>query len=290
MKSIRLLSAALLILFLASASWMKNSEEIDFISIEKYAKERKLGVTIKSLGGHMGDCISMQLFNRTSDTLKIWLEAGRRLDSIDSTEQDIFLVKDQKLKLPPLAQKDIKAYGFCCQSKKHSPEKESEFTLGCMAPEPWIKLAQLINDNDFPEDAIQHAIWVMSDGHAISSIHDSDMMAIDPLRRGVAEIMDIKLPWYTLSYVKDSSMLFSNRPEKLYAEVDYYLKRNALISIILRARDGRVVTTLVESIGRGPGNYSYRFNMDVTDLPKGAYDVCVYEDFARLNIIKSFKL
>lgn len=291
LKNISKIGLLLLITpILFSLSGDVPSPKDKFISIEKWIKNNKLKSLIKGLGGHQGDCIKMDLKNLSSDTLYVLLEPGRRLVSEDSTLQDILVVKSQYIVLVPFASETITAYGFCCESTMHSPSKDSDFDIGYMEKPSWIRLANLIDTNSFPSDAVQSAIWVLSNNHDISSISDQNQKTVQLLKKTVANILGIQMSWYELTYVNDTSTLFSNKPETMWATVDYYVKNNTIITMNIRDKSGKIMTTLIKESSKGPGTYSYNLELKVKDWPKGEYTLSIYEDYSNLNLKKVFKL
>ena len=111
------------------------------------------------------------------------------------------------------------------------------------------------------------------------------------LRKTVAEIKGVVLPWYSLSFEKDTAMLFSNRPEQLSGTITYLVKHNTTLTINIRHNESsRLATTLVKGARLGPGKYNYDLKLLVKDWPKGNYTIYVYEDFSKLNLMRNFKL
>ena len=204
---------------------MKSSTSYNeniFISIEKYIKDKKVTAEFKSLGGHQGDCIEMNIQNKTADTLFILLEPGRRLIATEHKYQDILIVKERKIHLSPYEERNVKVNGFCCISHNSSPKKDLKFKVGYMAPPEWIELANVINQNNFPADAVQHAVWVLSDNHKVASIYSKNVDAIKLLREAASRIKKVQYPWYYIIYEPDTTQLFSDRAILVKGEIDYY--------------------------------------------------------------------
>lgn len=285
------LSSLLLTLFISAQNYTPATiTDKKFESIEKLINENQLSAEIKGTGGHQAECISISLKNLTNDTLNVWLEAGRRLVSVDSALQDLFIVKNRKIELPPLQEQTISGYGFCCQSHNGGPRKDSEFELGFMAPPDWQELAKVIDEHEFPVSAIQSAVWVLSDDHSLSSVHSEDLEEIQLLRQTLADIKGVKLPWYTLTYVDDTSTLFTNKPEKMISDVSYFLNTNAAVSIQIRNSKGEIVYTVAHRINPGRGTHSFHLRLPVKNWPQGEYSLCIYEDYNNLNTKKTFLL
>ncbi len=271
----------------SEATIVKKSK---FISIENHLKSGNITLKINSKGKYSGESIKMQIKNIKPDTLYILAEPGRRLISYDSTFQDILILKKYEIVLPPLAYTEISVYGFCCQSSNAAPKLNSKFNIGFMAPKPWIKLAEFVDKNNFPDYAVQNAVWVLSDNHPISSIHNEKPDIVYPLKKLVAELTNQELPWYSLTFKQDTSVLFTGIPEKIYGQFSYTLKHNTVISINIRNSDGTVITNLIDRIAKGPGTYTYYLKLPVINWQKGDYSVYVIENYSNVNTVKKFKL
>ena len=274
--------SGLIIWMIGSFSAQAATPDSVYVSIEQLVNEKQMTSQIKGKGGYQGDCIEFEVKNLTSDTLFVELEPGRRLVSKDTTEQDILIVKRKRFSLAPLAALVFSGFGFCCESKRHAPASESDFSIGYMVPADWQQLTNLIDQHNFPNSAIQSAIWCISDNHDLSSIHDEDPEKTRLLKRIVAKIKNIEIPWYSVTYETDPTAVFSGRAEAVYGEISYYIGTNALISINVRDKNGVVVANLEKGTAKGSGEYNYPLALNVKGWPKGEYEIAVYEDYSRL--------
>ena len=261
-----------------------------FISIQEAIKKNSLGVSIKGLGGHSGYCVEMDIQNQTSDSLKVQLEAGRRFAAEDTSLQDLLVVKDEMIALSAGEKRKVKGYAFCCESTNGGPHAGSIYGIGRMTPTPWVKLAQFINKNNFPIDAVQNAVWVLSNGHPVASITAADLKLVQALRKKVAELSGSTDPWYSLTFENDTAMLFSGRAEKLEGEIDYMAHNSAIITVNVRNKNGQVVKTLLDKKSVGPGQYTTSILIDVKGWPKGEYTLYVYNGDSVIDSKKKFVL
>ncbi|MFH0896070.1 MAG: hypothetical protein V2A54_16680 [Bacteroidota bacterium] len=259
-------------------------------SIADFTQSKSLNVKIKGMGGHSENCLEFELKNTTSDTLFIRLEPGRRILSDDSTKQDILIVKEALICLYPRETKKIKGYGFCCCAHRGGPGPDNKFSIGYMAPPSWVKMAEAINIGNYSPGAIQHTVWCMSDNIDISSISGTTPDETLKLRKIVAGLKGIEIPWYTTSFLSDTARAFSGKHESVSGEIEYYLKQNSVISIKVRNKFGQIVKTLVAASANGPGSYTYPMELNVINWPKGEYEIAVYEDGSNLNTKKKFSL
>lgn len=266
--------------------------EKEFISIEKLMTEGKLDVSISGLGGYQEECVAFKIKNLTGDSVLLRIEPGRRLHSEDTTMQDIFIVKHKNLTLPPYAEITEKGYGFCCKSHHRGPASGAVFGIGAMAPESWQKLANVIDKGNFPKQAIQAAVWCVSNDHPISAITDKNPASVDLLRRTVAKIKGVEVPWYTVIFEEAATehQLFSDKHQRVTGEVNYQINNSAIVSILVKDRTGQVIRSLVKGNSNTSGSYTYHLDLSVSGWPKGEYIIYIYEDYSNLNKKVGFKL
>jgi hypothetical protein len=267
-----------------------NTKVKTYISVDTLLKEHKISFDIKGKGGYQENCIQFDIKNLTKDTIYLLIEQGRRFVSNDSSLQDILLVKKQELSLPPQGKSVRPGYGFCCEATMKAPFQNAVFNTGFIAPKEWIKVLDLINTYDFEKDAIQSAIWVLSNDHPLSSVISNNPENQQRLRNILAKVKGIEVPWYSVSYRQDTARVFTDQHVKVWGNVDYQVKHNATISVNVRSLDGMVMKTLVEEMPVNPGYYTYKMDLPVFDWPKGEYEIGIFEDGANLLVKKQFKL
>jgi hypothetical protein len=255
----------------------------EFISIQTLAEKGLLAVEVKSLGGFSGSCVEFSIENKTSESLGVWVEAGRRLLSDNVNSQDILIVKDIKLSLLANGSQTVKAYGFCCQSSKAAPRAEETFQLGFIAPVDWLSLTDFIKANNFDESDVQLAVWCISDQHNPASLcaTEKNTPAYE-LKKKVAEIRKLNVPWYCIKYEPDELLLFSHRHEFVSGNVDFQVRRYCSVTIQIRSETGRLIKTLVNEMPYTEGKYEIALNQKVKGWAKGKYTIHVIEDGSNL--------
>jgi len=261
-----------------------------YLSVEKAIKAGLIEAKIVSKGGHTGYCMVAKLKSRCAKDTFIYFEAGRRLKSVDSTKQDILITQDQPITLFSGEEKTVNIYGFCCQSHRGSPVVGGKFEVGKMADTPLVLIAQFCNKKrKLPANVVQNAVWTISDNHSLASVHNDDMEEINELRNYIAQLKGIQLTWYTLTYQKDNSLLFSNKPEKLFGEIKYYLPNNTYATLAVFDSRGNIMNVVFEDVPHNPDTYNYAFSLDVSDFPKGKYYIRLF-DGVQKKLEKVFEL
>ncbi len=285
-----LLVALICTLYLFTNAFKDNQGSAkEYVSIEKLLNEHKISLDIKGTGGHQENCIAIDIKNLTKDTIYLLIEQGRRFVSGDSDLQDILLVRKHEFAAPPLATIQRIGYGFCCEASMRSPGAGSLFKIGFMAPKEWIKVLDVINTYDFEAGAIQSAVWVLSDNHDISSVYSKNEENMKRLRTILAKVKGIEIPWYSVSYKQDTALVFTNQHLKVWGDIDYQIKHNSMVSVVVRSLDGMVMETLIEDMPVNPGFYTYKMELPIHNWPKGEYEINILDN-SNLLIKKKFKL
>jgi len=291
MKTAKISFLAIFILFVFSSLTVLHSDKQKKLSIEEAVKSGMFKAEVKGIGGYSGECITLNVVNLSSIDTTIYIEAGRRLNSVDSTVQDILVVREVPLLVRAGEEKNINLFGFCCQATNAGPGKDEEFTLGQMADSNLVKLAVFLNQNSFDLSTIQNAVWVVSNNHPLASVHSADVSKRKELRKLHTLLASIKLlpvnfSWYTLTYKTDTTRLFSGVADSLFGDFDYSLWKNCAVSLTLNDSKGKVIDHFFVNKGHNPNSYSYEIKMSVASLPKGKYFVRLIAD----NQMKSEKV
>jgi len=261
-----------------------------FKSFQSLEAEGLIESQIYGTGGYSGNHFRASFTNNTTDSAFVWIEAGRRIFSDDTTIQDIFIAHHEMLALAPEAQDSVDIFGFCCQASFGAPYGNSTFKSGEMAPETWVELAEFLHLNEFPISAIQSAVWVFSDHKPMSSISDADPELIAPLKRKVAELLGIEVPWYTIGLKKIPNQLSSDIVTKIEGLIEFYVSSNGIISILIKDQYGQIVSRPIKEEAHGPGEYTFELKQYVEGWKKGSYTVYVIQDYQYPIKKKTFKI
>ncbi len=259
-------------------------------SIQKLIETGKVKALFRSSGGHQEYCIEMKVKNISDQALTVEIEPGRRLVADTVSDQDMLIVKDQTIALAAGQTFIAKLYAFCCQKKDRSPAKGHSFKVGTMASAALVKLAQFISKKNFSTSAVQNAIWVLSDKHNLSSVHEGDRQENAELRALTAELAGIKMPWYYISYKDVPGMVFSDKASILSGKIDYTLTSATSVTVIVKNTNGMIIRTLLENKAQNPGRQVVPLSFPVSGLSKGKYQILVLDDDINLIHSREFEL
>lgn len=267
---------AVSLIFLFTGFNAPKTDQDDRLTLGKGVTSGMFKVSLKGKGGHTGECILMNIVNVSSIDTTIYIEAGRRLKSIDSTVQDILIVKEMPLMVRAGEEKEINLFGFCCQASNHSPSTDEAFEIGQMADNGLVKLAEFLSVNSYDLGVMQNAVWVISDNHPLASVGSSNAnkrKEIRKLHNTLAAIknLPIDFSWYSLTYKTDTARLFSGIADSLYGDIDYSLWKNTAASLLVTDDKGHVVHRIFVNKVHDPNTYTFEIKMSVDGWPKGKY-------------------
>jgi len=264
---------------LASSAFAKK----DTVSIEKAFNNKLIKLDIKGKGGYQGPCIAMQIKSQNNDSMVLYIEAGRRLDSKDSTQQDILVVQDLFVSLASGQEKTVDVTGYCCQAHNGAPMAKSIFFVGLLADKNLYDLGRYLNKAKLSSGSIQNAVWCISDNNELSSVTDDGSEEVGKLRKFLAKLKNIEMPWYNIFYKKEKGMLFSGMPEKVTGNIDYYISDFSQVIVNIRDIKGNIVKSFPVGNTVERGNHTFNLNWDASQMPKGMYYIFVYENGRKLK-------
>ena len=225
----------------------------------------------------------MKIKNLYNDTT-FFLEPGRILSSLDSTRQDILVIRQEVLTLAQNAEKELKIFGFCAQSSNGAPQKDDKYFPGYIANDTIVALAQYLNNNRYDLAVMQSAVWVMVNNHAVSSIVKGEKNENSPLIKFVSKLKGIEIPWYSITYLEDTALVFTNKPKLLMADFKYEIWENCFASLSIFNESDHLVRQLFDKKPHNPDKHSFSFTVDLTKLPRGKYKVMLYTDSQQKTI------
>ena len=285
------LVVALILFFLHLQAFSGDTDKSKHYSLEELVRKKQLEVNIQGMGGHQGDCILMSLSNLSPDTSFLLLEPGRILASADTLAQDILITREEMLALAPGERRSITAFGFCCEASKASPDSAGMFSLGAMADSTIVVLAEFLDEkgNEYPEDAIQHAVWCLTDGYDVSGISGDDIAGLGELRDLVAGLQQIKYPGYGTGLMMEAGEYIPEERVTISGEVEIYIPGECLVDIYICDREGKQWESFEEQVKYDPGVFQYSFRITAINWPKGSYFLRVIGD-GKLLYQKEFEI
>ncbi|KJS04409.1 MAG: hypothetical protein VR77_12000 [Flavobacteriales bacterium BRH_c54] len=264
-------TAAFLCLILSSHYPQKNySISSNTISIESALKYDLISYEIVNNGSHKGECVTINLQNKTSRTLNLMIELGRNLISIDTNKQDILIVKEAFFTLTPMGSSAKNLFGFCSQAHKSSPSEGEKYLIGEMKDANIIKLAEHLNKNKYPVSAMQYAVWTLTNNRPVASIFHENRDSIVGLQEFLSYKENKVTPWYSIEYMpNDSTGMVSNKAKNIYGTLKADLEKGRVIKVVVY--DLYNISQIRKDIKVLEKTKEQPIVVDISELPKGRY-------------------
>jgi hypothetical protein len=256
----------------------------------KQAFEKKL-ISAKSICAG-GLELNYSITNLIKDSLCITIPAGWRFnsDAGKNDYQDILITHDEIL---VLRSKEIKTFdikGFCCEATKGGPQKGAKYTLGKMADNSLVALAQYLKEHPADQNTQQYSVWAISDNKETANITNNNDSIAGLLRSFVANIKGEPQPWYTLlkkSNVSQTGAVY-DFPIRFKANITYAVAKTCYSYCYIIDEKGNTVSEIFGKWLQSE-NYDYKADFNVRGFKKGDYTLVLKNDKAAL-FEKSFSI
>lgn len=242
-------------------------------------RNERVTLIVTGLGGHSGACVKVEAMNRTAVHARFTIPSGWRFGSQDSTLQDLLVVGEQVLALAPNGRATVTCRAFCCEASMGGPSVGSGFNEGSFADSALVKLARHLAMASYGEQAMQQAVWAVSDGNPISAIDAGDATATNALRQFVSTLTGRPVPWYTTAFAEaDEGTVFNPNATQVTGRVEFQQRHAGVLSIVVKDAEGRTIHVLDEGRDLRQGRYTIDVEVTVSNWPKGQYRICFATD------------
>jgi hypothetical protein len=101
------------------------------------------------------------------------------------------------------ASRTVLCRAFCCEASGSGPRAGEGYRAGHQSPPKLTAVAEAVARGEYPDDEVQHAVWVLSDGYSIASMGALDSTATDSLRLAVSRLSGQPAPLYSLRFADE---------------------------------------------------------------------------------------
>lgn len=248
------------------------------LNIAEAVKKGLLSVTAEGAGGHSGECLQLNLKNKSKKRLEVRVPAGQIFEAGDSSLQNLMVGKEETFFVESGATKLGKLFGFCVEASDGSPGSGSLFKMGKLAEGNLLKMAKYLNDNKLYEhSSAQYAVWAVTDAERLEGIGDPT------LTKFVADMLGKPMPQYHVQYqAPPQDRLLPGQPANwreafaMNGLFYYDLASDQSVDFGLYDESGKLVHSLFKGRQQKRGSHKFRFEFEIRGLEKGKY-------FARLT-------
>jgi hypothetical protein len=229
----------------------------------------------KSNGSYSGACLNISIQNLKSERITIIIQPGTIFCPEDTSMQEIIVVKEYLLVLQKNELKKSLLNGFCSNAPKRTPKEGINLKPKISRNDNLLQISAFINKNSFNDDAIQSAIWCISDGNLLSEIYDENPEKLMPLRAEISRITGQPMVWYftnTNRTINESGYI-NSLPTLVTGEISIKVAMAGILKQEVFNESGQLLYRAKDMQVPGAGNLIYDFQLTVTGWPKGKYYV-----------------
>ncbi|MCC6723633.1 MAG: hypothetical protein IT258_03930 [Saprospiraceae bacterium] len=248
------------------------------LDLAEAVKKGLLSITAEGAGGHSGECLQLNLKNKSKKRLEVHVPAGQIFEAGDSSLQNLMVSKAETFFVESGASKMGKLFGFCVEASDGSPGGGSLFKMGKLAEGNLLKIAKYLSDNKLHEHPnAQYAVWAVSDADRLEGIGDP------ALTKYVADLLGKPMPEYHIQYqTPPQDRQLPGQPANwreafaMNGLFYYDLMADQNVDFGLYNEAGELVHSLFKGRPQKKGQHKFRFEFEIKGLAKGKY-------FARLS-------
>lgn len=232
-----------------------------------------ISITATGTGQYQDESVSVRLENISSKAISSGIPIGWRFSSVRPEVQDLLVVREELFALAPGQETTVLCKAFCCESFGSAPKEGEAYSKGRLADPELVAVAKASAKRAYDDNAIQHAIWVLSDGLDIAGMGAMDSTATDSLRMAVSRLSGQAPPHYSLYYAEGGASVCSGRPEWIRRNINYVVPAGATVTIVAIGKNNQILEVLYERETLAPGVHELPVHVHVLDWPEGDYAI-----------------
>ena len=241
--------------------------------LAEFLENRQVALSVQGTGEHQGNCVRVTVQNRTARPLRTSIPVGWVFVSNTPEVQDLLVVREEVLALSGGASRTVLCRAFCCEASGSGPRAGEGYRAGHQSPPKLTAVAEAVARGEYPDDEVQHAVWVLSDGYSIASMGALDSTATDSLRLAVSRLSGQPAPLYSLRFADEPGRVCSGRPEAINRELVYDVPAGTAFTAVVVDRRGKVVQVLHDRTLLDAGRHRLSFDLTVLGWPPGTYAI-----------------
>ena len=245
------------------------------ISLQQAIEAKIIDNIVTGTGNFKGkDVIRIKVLDTDNNDAFIRIPAGTLFKSLEESEQNIIVLEEQ---IVALNDTTIFVKGFCSQKKNSVLKKESLLAIKKNENELLDKLITFIAEKPYTDEALQSAVWVITNGASVATIVAYKSYENKKLREFICELTGQENVWYDYErdLSVDSDMQIVSTPVSVSGKVEYTVPGKGKIRFSILSEDGNILSKGIERELPGKGDYTFDFKAEVTGWSIGKYLVAV---------------
>lgn len=278
----------ILLLCISGNTIAKNVE----MSFQEALKKNLVTISGLSNGGYIGQCLSLQVHNNTSQPLNLLINPGLIFVPEDTMYQNLVAVGGEILALNPKKDTVISLQTFCGKSYARGPRSNLKYKFWKQGSVKMQAVLGYIREHKIFNYLGQHAVWMFTNRHHITSV--SNGYGDENTKKFVAFIaktVGVPMPEYHVEYKRyDTSLtqpVFSNEVKEYYTEINWNFTTVRNLHIGIFKENGTFYREVHNTENITEKGHSVIVKFYAKQYPDGKYLVRLYDDDNRVYLQKT---
>lgn len=129
-------------------------------------------VTVAQPGDTIGPVLSVQVSNPSQESVDARIACGTIFQPGDSGEQRLMVIQETMVTVSPGETADLDAYVACIDSGRSAPSGQEGYSVGSMADDKLLALANCLCEQDIEAQAAADPMWTLAVQFAVWTVSD----------------------------------------------------------------------------------------------------------------------
>lgn len=222
------------------------------------------------LAGSFGEhALRLTLTNRHKK-MDLLVPAGWHFVAEDTAVQNALTTQEVLVSLEKDQKRTLRLHAYCTNASKGSPHVDQAYISKGAAEGNMKELAQYIHRNKIEPDAVQGAVWSLSDGHELTGIVHADLATF------TAKLTGQPVPDYFIRngyQPEPGGPAYSYEPVSVEGLFEHRTEKEESVSFGLYNTAGEPVQMFFENKSWWAGQHRFQFTFRVWGFPGGEHEI-----------------
>lgn len=288
------MSGSRILVLLCLVTPFSTNASVIHINFQDAVKKNMIKVHASSKGGYIGNCLALNLENKTKYDLDVYVEPGLIFVPSDTTMQNLVAVGDEKLAIKPGSRASLGLQTFCGKSYAHSPKPDIQYRFWKQADPQMVSVLQFVKQKKLYDGLGQSAVWMFTNNHSFSGVYDYGRPELSyEFVKHISKVTGKKIPDYHIKNKQppvNTGRVYSSEIEESYVDISWNFDAPRNLHIAIYNEDGSFhkMVRANETISKEGHKVIVRFSP--VEYKKGNYIVRLYDDENTVYVEKSIQI
>lgn len=219
--------------------------------------------------------LTLKVVNKSGSSLILKTDLGLIFRPADTSYQDLVLAGEESITVAPFKEATAQVQTFCAKSSASAPTKDLVFSFHKTGDPKLVQVLQYIKRNYLFDDLGQSAVWVMTSGHDLSTVYESNREQVAlKLIDFLASVTGLPKPDYYRQYKLDptaSGPVFQPKSLKIVARFEQKIETVQKLTLGVYNEAGEMIQPVFENRTFGKAVHRFGVEFEATNVPPGTY-------------------